>query len=59
MMGEIESLKLVRKRRDREAREAKAAENRAAFGRGKQERELAKAQAAAALRKLDGHKRET
>jgi hypothetical protein len=57
-MGEVESLKLARKRKERAMREARAAENRAAFGRSKQEQELAKARTSDAARKLDAHRRE-
>ena len=58
-MGEIESLKLARKRKERAAREAHAAENRAGFGRPKAERKLNEARTTLAAQKLDGHKRET
>ena len=55
-MGDVESLKLARKRKERAEREAKAAENRAAFGRAKSEKELSKLHRSNAAKKLDGHK---
>jgi hypothetical protein len=57
-MAEIVSLKLHRKRKDRAVREEKAAENRAAFGRTKAERELTEARNEKARKDLDGQKRE-
>lgn len=57
-MGEIVSLKLHRKRKQRAAKEDQAAENRARFGRAKDERDLSRAQAEKADKDLDGHKRE-
>jgi len=56
-MNEVINLKRVRKAKARAADEAIAAENRAAFGRSKSEKSLAKTQQEAADRKLDGHKR--
>ena len=57
-MGDIVSLKLHRKRKARDDRERQAAENRAAFGRSKDEAKLTKAQADKARQDLDGHRRE-
>ncbi len=57
-MGEIVSLKLHRKRKDRAEKEAQAAENRLAFGRSRQERELTEALNEKARKDVDAHKRE-
>ena len=57
-MGEIVSLKLHRKRKDRAAKEDIAAENRAQFGRSKAERKLTETLNGKAAEDLDGHKRE-
>ena len=57
MMNEIVSLKQHRKRRERDSREAKAAENRVRFGRSKDDRELADRLREKAEKNLDGHKR--
>ena len=57
-MGDIVSLKLHRKRKDRAAKEDQAAANRARFGRGKDEKSLTAAEKANAERTLDGHKRD-
>ena len=57
-MGEIVSLKLHRKRKERASKDDRAAENRSKFGRTKAERELEEARAAKAGKELDGHKRE-
>jgi hypothetical protein len=57
MMGEIVSLKQQRKRRARDAREEKAAENRVRFGRSKDDRKLADSLRDKAAKDLDGHKR--
>ena len=56
-MGEIVSLKLHRKRRARDAREEKAAENRVSFGRSKEDRKRADTLRDKAAKDLDGHKR--
>ena len=53
-----EGFKLHRKRKDRAAREDVAAENRARFGRSKDERDLTKARDDKAAKDLDAHKRE-
>jgi hypothetical protein len=57
-MGDIVSLKLHRKRKERAEKDERAAENRAAFGRSKVERELTDAREAKARKDLEGHKRE-
>lgn len=57
-MGEIVSLKLHRKRKARAEKEAQAADNRLAFGRSKQERELTDALNEKARKDIDAHKRE-
>jgi hypothetical protein len=57
-MGDIVSLKLHRKRKDRAAKDDQAAENRARFGRTKQEKKLTAADKEKSARDLDGHKRE-
>ncbi|MFN4143994.1 DUF4169 family protein [Aestuariivirga sp.] len=57
-MAEIVSLKLHRKRRERAAKEEKAAENRLAHGRSKTERKLTEALNEKAQKDLDALKRE-
>ena len=57
-MGEIVSLKLHRKRKDRAAKEDTAAENRVQFGRTKAEKELTEALNEKAAKDLEQHKRE-
>jgi hypothetical protein len=57
-MAEIINLRRARKGKVREAAEAKAAENRARFGKTKAEREKEAALAERAAKALDGHKRE-
>jgi hypothetical protein len=57
-MSEIVNLKRARKSRARAEADEKAQANRAAFGRTKAERKLAKAQSEAEGKKLDGHKRD-
>ena len=57
-MGEIVSLKLHRKRKERAAKEEAAAENRVQFGRSKAEKTLTEAQNDKAAKDLDQHKRE-
>ena len=57
-MADIVNLRQARKRKEREGREARAAENRAAFGRPKAERELANAREDQERRRLDGHRRD-
>jgi len=57
-MGDLVSLKLHRKRRNRAEKDAQAAENRTRFGRTRDERDLTDARNDKADRDLDGHKRE-
>lgn len=57
-MGEVVNLKRARKAKARAAADADAAANRVAHGRSKAERNQARAEKAAADRKLDGHKRD-
>jgi hypothetical protein len=57
-MGEIVNLRLARKAAARRTKEADAANNRAAHGRTRAEREATRAEAARAARLLDGAKRE-
>ena len=55
-MGDVVSLKLHRKRKDRAAKDEQAAENRAKFGRSKAEKKLTDAETAKAAKDLDAHK---
>lgn len=57
-MGEILNLRQARKAKARAEADKLARENRAAFGRSKAKKKLAKAERDAATRKLDGHKHE-
>lgn len=57
-MGDIVSLKLHRKRRERAAKEEIAAEHRVQFGRSKAEKSLTDAKNDKAAKDLDQHKRE-
>ncbi|RFB79581.1 DUF4169 family protein [Methylovirgula sp. 4M-Z18] len=57
-MAEIVNLRRARKEKARQAKDEKAAQNRATFGRSKAEITLSKAQAALADRQLDGAKRD-
>jgi hypothetical protein len=57
-MGDVLSLKLHRKRKARAGKEAAAEQNRVAFGRSKQERELTEARNEKVRKDLDAHKRE-
>lgn len=57
-MADLVNLNRARKAAARAAAKAKAAENRAAFGRTKLERELELARAEKAARGLEGNKRE-
>lgn len=54
MSGEVVNLRLARKARRREQDEARAAANRARFGRPKVERDAEAAEASRAARALDG-----
>ena len=57
-MAEIINLRRARKRKERAEKEAKAADNRLAFGRSKAERTLSEARKELAERRLDAHKRD-
>ena len=57
-MAEPINLNKARKAMARADAEAKAAENRVAFGRSKAERQVAKAERDKAARDLSGHERE-
>ena len=57
-MAEIINLRQARKRKARADREARATENRIAFGRTKAERTLTKAEQDLAQSRLDSHKRD-
>ncbi len=57
-MTEVVNLRGFRKRKAREAKEAAAQVNRAAFGRSRSEKELSKAKLALERKALDKHKRE-
>lgn len=58
MTAEIINLRRVRKEEARASAKDAAEANRAAFGRTKAEKSVAKAEKNAAQRKLDGHRRE-
>ncbi len=55
-MAEIINLRQARKARERAAKEAKAAENRIAFGRPKAERKTTDARKDLAERRHEGHR---
>lgn len=57
-MGDVVSLKLHRKRKERAEKEAHAEENRVAFGRTRQEKKLTDALNEKAKKDLDALKRE-
>ncbi|NNC00885.1 DUF4169 family protein [Corallococcus exiguus] len=57
-MAQIVNLRQARKRKARADKEARADENRVAFGRTKEERQLSDAKRAIEARKLDGHRRD-
>lgn len=57
-MAEIVNLRQARKQKARADKEAKAAENRIAFGRTREERRLGEARKTLAERRLEGHKRD-
>ena len=59
MADKIINLRTARKRRDREEREAKAAENRVKFGQTKSERQRVRSINEIEVRRLDQAKRET
>lgn len=58
MSAEIINLRQARKQRERDEKDARAAENRARFGRSKADRALEDDAQARAARSLDGHERE-
>jgi hypothetical protein len=58
-MAEIINLRQARKRKAKADKEAKAAANRAAFGRAKDERSLEDARRDRERRHIDSHKRDT
>ena len=57
-MGEVVNLRLKRKAKSRDDAADKASENRASFGRRKDEKKLTTLLNAKAQSTLDGHKRE-
>ncbi len=57
-MGEVVNLRLKRKVKARDDKADKAAENRATFGRRKDEKKLTTLLNSKAAKDLDGHKRE-
>lgn len=57
-MAEIINLRTARKRKAREDKSEKAAQNRILFGRTKAEKDLTKAKSEQAEKRLDGHRRE-
>jgi hypothetical protein len=57
-MAEIINLRRARKRKERAEKEARAADNRLAFGRSKADRTLTDARTDLAERRLDAHKRD-
>ena len=57
-MADIINLRTARKRKARDEKAEKAAQNRIVFGRTKAEKDLTLAEAEQAAKKLDGHKRE-
>jgi hypothetical protein len=57
-MAEIVNLRQARKQKARSDKEAKAAENRIAFGRTKAERQLSEAKTGLDARRLEGHRRD-
>jgi hypothetical protein len=58
-MAEIVNLRRARKRKARDDKSTKAAENRATFGRSKSEKKLDSATKKLSSKLLDNHKRET
>ena len=57
-MAEIVNLRQARKQKARAGKQREAAQNRAAFGRGKAEKLQEKSEAERARKTLDGHKLE-
>lgn len=58
MTAEVVNLRSVRKRKKRAEKASESAVNRAAFGRTKAEKELARARLALQQKALDKHKRD-
>jgi hypothetical protein len=58
MPADIVNLRRARKAKTRGEREKAAADNRAAFGRSKVEKQLTKAERARAAKAIDAHRRE-
>ena len=57
-MAEVINLRLARKQRDRAAKAAQAASNRAVHGESKQAKAARKSETDRARRQLDGHQRD-
>jgi len=57
-MAEIINLRQARKNKARAEKEARAEQNRIAFGRTKAEKEMTKAEREMAQRRLDAHRRD-
>lgn len=57
-MANVVNLRAARKLQERAAKKAKADQNAVTFGRSKAEKQRASAEAAQALRHLEGHRRE-
>jgi len=57
-MAEIINLRRARKAKERAVKDAKAQDNRIAFGRTKVERALSEAEKRLSERRLEGHKRD-
>ncbi|WP_414473667.1 DUF4169 family protein [Microvirga sp. M2] len=57
-MAEIINLRQARKQKARAEKEARAEQNRIAFGRTRAERELTRAERELAERRIDSHKRD-
>ena len=57
VMNRVVNLKRVRKLKEREATEARAASNRITYGQTKTQKKLKQAEKKAAEKALDGHKR--
>ncbi len=58
MTGEVVNLRLARKAKSRATAEAKAAENRAKFGRTKAQKAIERIEAERAAKRVDGAKRD-
>lgn len=57
-MGDVISLRLHKKRKERAEKEATAAANRSKFGRTKAEKETSRGVVELEARRLDGHRRD-